>query len=92
MSYSKSCLIAVGTLLIIFVGPVPAFAKNSDIKCESLNYKRTECGAKHKISKVVLKVQHSKAKCINKKTYGITGKGKKIWVNGGCRGTFNVSS
>ena len=93
MSYRNLCLMVVGTFLILFVRPAPACAETTDImKCESLNSARKECRAKHKISRVVLKVQLSKAKCIKNKTYGITGNGDKMWVSGGCRGKFNVWS
>ena len=93
MSYRNSCLIAVCTLLILFIRSAPAGAEITDtMKCESLNHARTECRAKQKIRKVVLKVQLSKAKCIRYKTYGIAIKGYSMWVSGGCRGTFTVRS
>src|SRR5688572_26418494 len=55
------------------------------VRCESRDYRRTFCGA---AGDVVLVEQVSEAACIEGRTWGYDG--RRIWVDQGCAGEFEV--
>ena len=60
------------------------------MRAESWNYQYTEYSTEYStLSAVTLNNQESNSACTLGSTFGITG-GNKIWVSGGCRGTFNL--
>ncbi len=61
------------------------------IQCGSENYKYRECSASsvRMVMEARLSQQHSKTSCRKGSTWGYGRQG--VWVDKGCRGTFEVS-
>jgi len=57
------------------------------VSCSSSDYGYEECDA-GRIDGVELYIQHSKTSCTRGDSWGV--RGGKIWVDKGCRGTFEV--
>jgi hypothetical protein len=59
------------------------------MRCESINRRYNECYFDgFRVRNVRLYRQHSKAACIRGQTYGIFR--DTVWVQGGCRATFEI--
>lgn len=69
--------------------PTPVPPMVSELKCESHVYKYNLCEAQRIVS-AVLVAQHSAERCLHGINWGVE-KGKGLWVDKGCRGTFYVN-
>lgn len=61
------------------------------VQCDSNGYAYRECGSYQirRIDRAVLVQQHSKSACVYGSSWGVHF--SNIWVNNGCRATFEVS-
>ena len=62
--------------------------KTVSMKCSSINHKPNSCNAETMILDVIVDTKHSQSACVFNESYGF--KGKSLWVDNGCRATFNV--
>ena len=66
------------------------------LKCESVQYRRTECvfdelNEDSRITSIDVNEQYSMDMCIKGKSFDVLTPGK-MWVDGGCRATFKICS
>ncbi len=59
------------------------------ITCESNGYRYNECFVGGRVVNAYLVRQHSSASCVQGQSWGM--RGNAIWVDRGCRATFNVT-
>jgi hypothetical protein len=85
MKFTTKLLIAMGISLFGL-----SASASTLVKCESNGYKYNTCNAGVKIADVKVYIKHSSSSCIYGSSYGFNK--RSIWVDDGCRATFEVLS
>lgn len=70
--------------------PRPRYETTS-VRCDSRDNLRARCDTRVIGLEVRVTYQRSRAECIYGRTYGLEDGGRTLWVDGGCRGVFEVS-
>ncbi|MBU2705640.1 DUF3011 domain-containing protein [Zooshikella marina] len=78
---TKGCRAVFQVLAKLNVNPVT-------LQCSSNNYQYRECPVPFQIKGAWLNKRHSKSPCQQEKSWGT--RNNILWVNNGCRGTFNL--
>ncbi|MGB6191931.1 MAG: DUF3011 domain-containing protein [Terracidiphilus sp.] len=81
-------LFRMAVLVSLLAASVVAASAQQTIKCESNNGGRNYCGNVPP-NRVTLERQISGSPCVRDRTWGVDNRG--LWVDRGCRATFNVS-
>jgi hypothetical protein len=76
-------------LVFLFAAYAAAASAQPTVKCESNNGGRKYCGA-YAQNQITMNRQISGSPCVRGSTWGVDNRG--LWVDKGCRATFNVSS